>query len=343
MNHPEPDNPTFIFAVVCARGDSRLLTDLLHSLQTNSDPSTPSPYQLRVVENTTPPHDERIQDLCAAHPEITLIRPGKNLGYGSAINLAVQSLPDNKKNHPNPNWIIVCNSDLIFPPVSLSALRSAVKQQDDDRVGLIAPRLLDEKENTHQHKSTKTQPSIGRFPTIWALFAGKLRNRRTRKYIKPATHSTKVDWATGACFAMRLDAFQDAGGFDGDFFLDYEDVDLCKRLAAKKWTRVFDPSWTVIHRHPHAQNRTPNFDRLLHTRVSLLRYFAKHRPHWELTLLATGYRIAMIIHRKNHRMQPAWRAGIEELRNSSKPAAAPDEFAHFSEGSSANPKAEHFN
>lgn len=319
MSHPDHDNTDFIFAVVCAGGDSRLLSDLLDSLETNSDASTIAPHQICVVENTTPPHDDQVKRLCHTRPNVTLIRPGKNFGYGAAINLAAESLPNNRNSSAQPSWLIVCNSDLIFPPDSFTALRSAVKQQDDDRVGLIAPRLLDEQEDTHQHEPAKTQPSIGKFPTLWSLLSGKLRNRRTRKYIKSPTLRTKVDWATGACLAVRLDAFREVGGFDHGFFLDYEDVDLCKRLASENWTRIFDPSWKVIHRHPHAQNRNPNFDRLIHTRASLIRYFVKHRTRWELALLSTAYRLSIILHKRNHPMQSAWRAGINELRKSSKP------------------------
>ena len=40
----------------------------------------------------------------------------------------------------------------------------------------------------------------------------------------------EVDWVSGAAIFIRKDIFNKTGGFDEDYFLFYEDADICKRL-----------------------------------------------------------------------------------------------------------------
>jgi GT2 family glycosyltransferase len=39
-----------------------------------------------------------------------------------------------------------------------------------------------------------------------------------------------VDWILGACMLISKKDFDQAGGFDTDFFLFFEEIDLCKRI-----------------------------------------------------------------------------------------------------------------
>lgn len=53
---------------------------------------------------------------------------------------------------------------------------------------------------------------------------------------------------TGACTMLRRSAFIDAGGYDPAFALNYNDVDLCLRLATTGLSTVFEPWARLIHR-----------------------------------------------------------------------------------------------
>ena len=57
----------------------------------------------------------------------------------------------------------------------------------------------------------------------------------------------QVDWVSGASMMARLDALADAGFFDPDFFLYYEEVDLMHRLARKGWQVWHLPQAKVVH------------------------------------------------------------------------------------------------
>ena len=73
---------------------------------------------------------------------------------------------------------------------------------------------------------------------------------------------------TGCCLLVRRECWEELGGFDEDFFLYYEDVDLCRRARAAGWSVWYEPAVRVTHYRP------------LHTRPvpAPLRLMTRHAP-----------------------------------------------------------------
>ena len=74
---------------------------------------------------------------------------------------------------------------------------------------------------------------------------------------------------------------RELGGFDEDFFLYYEDVDLCRRAHAAGWSVWYDPAVRVTHFLPLHTRSVPAPLRVM-TRHALLTYAAKHWPRWPM-------------------------------------------------------------
>ncbi|MFV0554342.1 MAG: glycosyltransferase family 2 protein [Mangrovibacterium sp.] len=56
-----------------------------------------------------------------------------------------------------------------------------------------------------------------------------------------------IFWASGACLAIRAELFHSFGGFDADFFMHMEEIDLCWRLKNAGHEIVYLPTSTVYH------------------------------------------------------------------------------------------------
>ena len=78
---------------------------------------------------------------------------------------------------------------------------------------------------------------------------------------------------------------EELGGLDRDFFLYYEDVDLCRRARSRGWSVWFEPALRVIHHNPLHLRPVPAYFRLL-TRHALLTYAYKHWPWWQFRVLS---------------------------------------------------------
>lgn len=57
----------------------------------------------------------------------------------------------------------------------------------------------------------------------------------------------RVFWASGACMAIRAEAWRKAGGLDGSFFAHMEEIDLCWRLQLLGYEIWAEPSGEVLH------------------------------------------------------------------------------------------------
>jgi len=57
----------------------------------------------------------------------------------------------------------------------------------------------------------------------------------------------EVDWVSGASLMLRRKALEETGLLDENFFLYFEDNDLCLRLRQKGWKVYFNPKVEVVH------------------------------------------------------------------------------------------------
>ena len=72
---------------------------------------------------------------------------------------------------------------------------------------------------------------------------------------------------------MRRDAFHDIGGFDEDYFLHVEDVDLCRRVIEAGGSVIYQPLAGALHYG--ATSDAPSSVVQAHKAQSLTRYFRK--------------------------------------------------------------------
>jgi GT2 family glycosyltransferase len=156
---------------------------------------------------------------------IELIIPVSNLGYGKANNLGV-----NKSKTP---YVLVINPDILLNEQLINTLYSTFINYNDD-IGVVGPALYD------SNMKRRTNGSISHIK--------KIRGRKLSSSKNNIPEGNMCcDFLVGCCLFMRRDFFIELGGFDKDFFMYFEDNDLCDRIIKKGKTIVEVPSAKVIH------------------------------------------------------------------------------------------------
>ncbi|MBL0060486.1 MAG: glycosyltransferase family 2 protein [bacterium] len=88
----------------------------------------------------------------------------------------------------------------------------------------------------------------------------------------------RVDCISGACILIRRSDYRRIAGFDEQFFLFGEDVDLCKRVALLERETWFVPSARITHIGGHSMRQvkeTANYEFYRAMRI----YMSKHWQH----------------------------------------------------------------
>ena len=202
-------------------------------------------------------------------PRVTLRRLRENRGFSAGVNAgaALSQAP----------WILVLNPDVIVCPGFVDRLYAAAVDVTEDvsqgnPIGVVGFGL--------RNRDGSRQLSAGQFPSLGRMVLGLLKPRRSRKYVlpySPERHS--ASWVTGSCMLLRKECLRSIGGFDEDYFLYYEDVDVCRRASLTGWAVCFDPALEAVHLDP-LQNRQLTATMRAVTRHASLVYFSKHLPGW---------------------------------------------------------------
>jgi N-acetylglucosaminyl-diphospho-decaprenol L-rhamnosyltransferase len=166
--------------------------------------------RVTIVDNNSRPEQRDL--LRAGCPDgVRLDLCEENLGYGTAANRALR--------RGSGELICVSNADVVPEPGALAAL--AVVAATEPNAGMIGPVFGSDTDRYHTGL-------LGAGTMLARIFIGSFGERRQPS--PPAGEVGEVGQPSGACFVVRRDLWEQAGGFDEGFFLWYEDVDLAKRL-----------------------------------------------------------------------------------------------------------------
>ncbi|MFA5010334.1 MAG: glycosyltransferase family 2 protein [Ignavibacteria bacterium] len=95
----------------------------------------------------------------------------------------------------------------------------------------------------------------------------------------------EVDWVSGAALIIKRETFERVFGFDENFFLFYEDADLCKRLYDKGLKSYYFPFNGLIHYKGENVNKRFYSETYYFSKKSQLLYYKKHNRLYERILL----------------------------------------------------------
>ena len=235
--------------------------------------------EIVVVDNHSPPHPvtRRLRRLSG----VSLRRWRCNRGFARAVNEGCRL--------SQGEWLLLLNPDVTLEPGFLDTALARADQlaEQEPNLGIVGFRL--------RNPDGSLQLSAGPLPTLFGTLARLALPRHRRKYQELSeTQPQQVDWVTGCCLLVRRRCWEQLGGFDTDFFLYYEDVDLCARAAERGWNVTYEPSLAVTHHQPLHARTVPAHLRLI-TRHALLTYARKHWKPWQARMLGGVVRFEALL------------------------------------------------
>jgi len=160
-----------------------------------------------VADNTPGDRPSAAEKL--GHPNVRVLRSGRNLGLAAALNLGLRELPD------DAGAVLFLDQDSVLPPDLVPGLAAHLQ---DPTIGVVGPAPVDaEKGGAYETLSALHGDVSDRYSVITS---GMLVRR--------------------SCFAL-------VPGFREDFFVDCVDIDFCLRLRRAGVRVVRDKKLVLPH------------------------------------------------------------------------------------------------
>jgi N-acetylglucosaminyl-diphospho-decaprenol L-rhamnosyltransferase len=183
--------------------------------------------EIVVLDNAS--NDGSVDAVRQRFPEVSVIDQKFRAGFGANHNRVIRST--------SGRYILLVNPDTFSEDWGFARL---VREMDRrPRVAALGPRLV--------YGNGRPQASAWRFPTPARCVLGLLTLGRAGITQSAGENPHRVDWLMGSALLLRRQALDEIGLFDEDFFLYFEEVDLCLRLHQAGWEMRYFPQVTVIH------------------------------------------------------------------------------------------------
>jgi GT2 family glycosyltransferase len=171
--------------------------------------------------------------------KIVYIQNNENIGFGRACNKAALIC--------NQKYILFLNPDTIIKPNSVLSCLEFMEKDIDERYAVCGIRLLDSEGKVSRSCAripgffNILNSSLGLDIAVPAIFRGIIMREWGHD------ESRDVDHVIGAFYFVRNYLFKQIEGFNEDYFLYYEDLDLSTRFKRAGYSIRYISEHSAIH------------------------------------------------------------------------------------------------
>ena len=212
-----------------------------------------------VVDNAST--DGSPEMIAKKHKEVRLIVSKVNTGFGGGNNLAFKQA--------RGDLVLILNSDALVEKDTIRKTTDFFMEHPECDVLGCQLRFGD----------GRLQPSAGAVPTPLNTLAWMVWFDRTVHPQDPAFFEKpkQVGWVMGAFMCMKREVYKKTGGFDENYFMYGEEIELCKRIGDLGYKVWYTPEFSVTHLDKGSA-KGDVVGPIIKELQGLKYYFSKHYP-----------------------------------------------------------------
>ena len=211
------------------------LQNLIHSIEKASSNLT---KEIFIIDNAS--DDGSVDFINEKFPQVKLFANQKNLGFGKANNIGLKEATG--------EFILLINPDTIVAEDTFEKMIQFFKS--DKNVGLAGCKILNP-DGTLQLACRRSFPgpwtSFTKVTGLSSLFPNSKIFARYNLTFLDENQTYEVDAISGSFMMMRKEVYKKVGGFDEQFFMYGEDLDLCYRIQKNGYKVFYVHTTQIIH------------------------------------------------------------------------------------------------
>jgi hypothetical protein len=240
--------------------------DLLKKcLQSIYDQTIGLDFEVIVIDNAS--KDGSAQMVLDNFPRVDLIASNENLGFAKANNLGLEQAQGNFVCFMNPDMELVENSFKIMHDLLIN----------NKKIGLATCQLV--YPDLERQNNIKNNPGLCDQILILLKLHHLIQPACLKKYLAKDFDyfkQQKVQQIMGAFVFSDDDFFRQIGGWDTDYWLWWEDLDLCKRVQKAGYDIMYTPKTKIIHHEGKSFEQNSSLLKQKRFNRGMRLYFKKH-------------------------------------------------------------------
>ena len=223
----------------------------------------------------------------AHDPRLTVVRRERNGGFGANVNTGLSEV--------DTDLALVLNSDALMTGAQIDAL---VAVAAPFQPAVVSPQVVNEDGSpqwsgrhfpTVLHQGVEWLTPLARFRHLPVLHEAVGHDVAAARSAAPVA----VDWVMGAVMLLPMAQVRAVGGFDEEYFMNSEEVDLQRRLRDRGVASIVVPSVRVEHGMHGSSDPLRRRGWLVDSRFRYARKFGRPRALKAVLTAATGVNYAV--------------------------------------------------
>lgn len=214
-----------------------------------------------IVDNKS--DDDAIYKTKKRFPKFRFINNKINGGFANGCNMGA--------GNASGEFILFLNPDTVAAESEIENLLRIAEQNPEFKI--VSCRQV--------NNSGKENIAYGPFPTMFNLtgFQRAIFGSRMSEVRRLKSEVRFPDWISGSVVLIKNETFKKLDGFDEDYWMYYEDVDLCRRVRDIDGEIAFCSNITIEHNHGGSSRINLKTTSLTKTEVLISRhvYISKHK------------------------------------------------------------------
>ncbi len=221
---------------------------------------------------------EAIQDLKLKiqneSSKFKIIKNKKNFGFSKGCNIGARAA--------SGDCLLFLNSDTEV--LDGGFLKMVEFLDSNNRIGILGGKL--------SNHDGLPQASCGKFYTLGNLFLMLAGFEKIARIRECPIGIKKADWVSGACMMIKKSVFDKIGGFDENFFMYMEDMEICFRAKSFGLLTYFYPYIKLVHKEFGSSNKS---FAIINIYKGISYFYSKHKNFSEYFIAKMLLRIKAFI------------------------------------------------
>lgn len=222
-------------------------------------------FSLEIVVVDNQSNDGSLEPLINAYPQIVFCLNGGNNGFANGCNLGAAS--------SNGAYLLFLNPDTYVNANALFRMLEEIRLRPEFSI-VSCSQVREDGTMDHPYGRFLTPVTL----TGWLRALQRIFTGQTNLTFRQTSNGFCPDWVSGSVVMIRRDGFNSLGHWDDDFWMYFEDVDLCRRARLRGGEVVQLRDAVIEHMHGGSSRINLTVTVLTKTEVHISRhlYISKH-------------------------------------------------------------------